>query len=115
MKVIEVDGFYVEIAEAEAPTVPGGPAPASGDLVLERTGAANGGEAVAAKVEDLRGTIARVCQTVRSAFGEASAPDALTVKFGIKLGGELGVPFVSRGTGEASIVVEATWKNERTD
>lgn len=112
MKVIEVDGFYVEIAEADAPTVPAAEA-TRGGLVLERTRAAAGGEAVAAKVEDLRGTIAKVCHTVRDAFGEASAPDALTVKFGIKLGGELGIPFVSRGTGEASIVVEATWKNER--
>lgn len=114
MKVIEVDGFYVEIAEEDAPKVPASKTPASGELVLERTGTGAGGEAVAAKIKDLRGTIAEVCNTVRNAFAEAVAPDELTVKFGIKLGGELGVPFVSRGTGEASIVVEATWKNERS-
>ncbi|MCA9651544.1 MAG: hypothetical protein KC501_16610 [Myxococcales bacterium] len=112
MKVVEVDGFYVEISEGSPPTV-AGPAPEDGGegLQLERTGAS--GEAVAAKVKDLRGTIAEVCRTVRDAFVEANAPDELSVTFGIKLGGELGVPFVSRGTGEASIVVAATWKKDR--
>jgi hypothetical protein len=122
-KLVEIDGFFVEITEA-----PGVSAPALSDAgpryrgadALERTSARDGDEmlersggrveAVIERVSDLRGTIANVCGHVRSAFKEANHPDELKVSFGIKLGGELGVPFVSRGTGEASIIVEATWK-----
>lgn len=121
-KLVEIDGFFVEITEtAVSPTRAAGLVPRThevlertgaayddGEVILERTGAR--ADAVIERVEALRGTIARVCGHVRSAFAEANHPDELKVSFGITLAGELGVPFVSRGTGEASIVIEATWK-----
>ena len=115
-KLVEIDGFFVEITEAAAVTA----GRLRGHEVLERTGAGDDdvvveragarADAVIERVESLRGTIARVCGHVRSAFAEANHPDELKVSFGITLAGELGVPFVSRGTAEASIVIEATWK-----
>lgn len=117
-KLVEIDGFFVEITEAPsrgASTL--GPGRSDG---LERTSAGREGldiertsaraDAVIERVDQLRGTIAKVCDHIRSSFAEANHPDELKVSFGISLGGELGVPFVSRGTAEASIIVEATWK-----
>lgn len=116
-KLVEIDGFFVEITEAATAAR----SRLRGHEVLERTGAGDDddviveragarADAVIERVESLRGTIARVCGHVRSAFEEANHPDELKVSFGITLAGELGVPFVSRGTAEASIIIEATWK-----
>ncbi len=117
-KLVEIDGFFVEITEAAAAAA----SRLRGHEVLERTGAGDDdddviverttarADGVIERVESLRGTIARVCGHVRSAFAEANHPDELKVSFGITLAGELGVPFVSRGTAEASIIIEATWK-----
>ena len=108
-KVVEIEGFLVEVSDPGTSVRGyGGSSDDGGGLVLERTGAQ--AKDVADKVKELRGTIAGVCSYVKSAFAEANHPDELTVKFGIKLAGEVGVPLVSRGTGEASILIEATWK-----
>lgn len=115
-KLVEIDGFFVEITEAASVSasrlqlddVLERTSAGHDDVILERTAAR--ADAVIERVDQLRETIARVCSNVRSSFVEANHPDELKVAFGITLAGELGVPFVSRGTAEASIIVEATWK-----
>ena len=44
--------------------------------------------------------------------GDATAelkPDGIELQFGVKLGGEMGVPFVAKGTSEASFSIKLTW------
>jgi hypothetical protein len=42
---------------------------------------------------------------------EGVRPDALEIEFGIKISGEAGVPFVSKGSAEATIKVTAKWNS----
>jgi hypothetical protein len=66
----------------------------------------------ASRVTDARGTIASVCSYVRGAFQEANRPDELKLTFGIKLGGEIGIPYVTKGPADATIEIEATWRKD---
>ncbi len=102
-KVIKLEGFYVEVSDPVVTATRRERAARSG---IQRTG---GLTTAAEKLGDARETIVSVCRYVKGAFEEANHPDELKVKFGIKLGGELGIPYVTKGTGEATIEVEATW------
>lgn len=56
--------------------------------------------------------IMSVCEEVYmkyKAAGESVRPNQLEIEFGIKVGGETGIPFVSKGTAEAAIKVTAKW------
>lgn len=59
--------------------------------------------------------IMNVCSEIYSKYQSTSAaarPNDLEIKFGIKIGGETGIPFVSKGVAEASIEVTARWKQK---
>jgi hypothetical protein len=64
-------------------------------------------------LEDLGKTISATCAGL---YGEiekglaASLPKEITIEFGITLGGEAGVPLVTKGTVEAAFKVTATWE-----
>jgi hypothetical protein len=78
-------------------------------------GAIKGGGApdLVNKIRLLGDTIGQTCaELVESAQKKLDKmkPAELSVEFGISLGGELGVPFVTKGTGEATFTVTATWK-----
>ncbi len=65
------------------------------------------------KIRLLGDTIGQTCaELVESAQAKLgkTKPSELSLEFGISLGGELGVPFVTKGTGEATFTVTATWK-----
>ena len=89
-------------------------------LQARRTGGATAGVAeparVLAKLEDAADTIADTCRTL---FGRMLAkfddgrPDELGLEFGVTLGGEAGIPFVTKGTAEATFKVTATWKFDK--
>jgi hypothetical protein len=45
---------------------------------------------------------------MKAGFAEA-APSEVSVEFGITLGGEAGVPFVTKGKADATFKVTSTW------
>jgi hypothetical protein len=68
-------------------------------------------------VEALRGALKDVCQVALGAFEAANRPDEISVKFGVKVGGKAGggwVVLVTEAKGEATIEIEAKWKNHKT-
>jgi uncharacterized protein YaaQ len=68
-------------------------------------------------VEAVRGAVKDVCQMALGAFESANRPDELSVKFGVKVGGKTGggwVVLVTEAHGEATIEIEAKWKNTKT-
>jgi hypothetical protein len=86
------------------------PAPAEGETLAL-------GDGVVEKVADLRDQITSTCVAVYQSMRSASAavkPDEVSVEFGVKLGGEAGVPFVAKGTAEASLSITLTWKPNGT-
>lgn len=57
--------------------------------------------------------IMSVCREIYikyQAAAGAARPAELEIKFGVKLSGETGIPFVSKGAAEATIEVTAKWK-----
>jgi hypothetical protein len=82
--------------------------------VTRTGGAVKGGAAedLANKIRLLGETIGQTCvELVESAQKQfiKLKPSELSLEFGVSLGGELGVPFVTKGTGEATFTVTATW------
>ena len=61
--------------------------------------------------ERVSGTIASVCRYVHGAMESANRPDELEIKFALKLAGEAGIPYLTKGSGEAVLEIKATWKN----
>ena len=93
--------LYIELSES-GPDVTEGPTIATGkpeQLLgkLEAAGVA-AGEACAA-----------LFRHMETALGPAR-PEEVNVEFGLTLGGEAGVPFVTKGSVGASFKVSATWK-----
>jgi Trypsin-co-occurring domain 1 len=67
------------------------------------------------RLKDVSDSIAAVCegiyQTVRERLQAVGAPSEFGLEFGVKLSGELGVPFISKAAGEATFKVTAKWEN----
>lgn len=111
-KVIEVEGFFVEVDDGglERPAAP--PPPDRTRLESTRTTKTGApAEDVLSEAKALKETIAAVCVYVRDAFDKANKPHELQVKFGVKLSGEAGIPYLTKASGEAVLEVRATWKN----
>jgi hypothetical protein len=74
---------------------------------------AGGPQDLVNKIRLLGDTIGQTCadlvESAQAKLGKMK-PSELGLEFGISLGGELGVPFVTKGTGEATFTVTATWK-----
>ena len=107
-KIVKLAGFYVEVTER--PIVMHDTGSASKGTVDSSIQQVGGIATIADKFVDASETVVAVCNYIREAFVTASRPDELKLKFGIKLGGEAGIPYVTKGTGEATIEIEATWK-----
>lgn len=71
-----------------------------------------GAEKVVGHLRDIGASAAEVCNEV---YGNAlnalkvASPKELQLEFGLTLGGEAGIPFVSKGTAEATFTITATW------
>jgi hypothetical protein len=71
-----------------------------------------GAEKVVSHLRDVGKAAADVCNEV---YGQAvnaltvARPDELVLEFGLTVGGEAGIPFVSKGTAEATFTITATW------
>ncbi len=65
------------------------------------------------RVTDLGSFIRNACTQLYSSVKEAAdaiKPAEIEMTFGVKLGGEAGIPFVAKGTAEANVAVTLTWK-----
>jgi hypothetical protein len=99
--------LYIEVAGVGPPQAAVGPETAGvtpAELLgrMETVGVA-AGEACVALYRKMSFELAKV------------RPDEVTVEFGLTLGGEAGVPFVAKGTAEASFKISATWKPASTN
>jgi len=67
-----------------------------------------------ARLDDVSQTITDMSKAlfdkVSSNFGK-NRPQEFAIEFGVTLGGEAGVPLVTKGTVEAAFKVTATWKS----
>lgn len=102
MKAIESGGIVFEVDEAEVVVRPAAQA-TGGRTTL-------GSTPLLDLVPELQNTIRTACRMAFDAFAEVVRPTELKVKFGVKIGGEVGVPMISKGTTEATFEIEATWR-----
>lgn len=96
--------IYIEIDDSTSIVVP------DADGTTASTGRA---EALVERLSSLGDSIAAVCRTIKTnavAAMEDAKPSELEIEFGLKLGGEAGVPLVTKGTTEANITVKAKWQ-----
>jgi hypothetical protein len=104
---IRINGttIFVEVDQpppvSGVPGAPGGPQGSLEDLddVVERLG-------------DVGDSLRTTCTALYNAMRDATAelkPDGIELQFGVKLGGEMGVPFVAKGTSEANFSIKLTW------
>ena len=77
-------------------------------------------EDIAERTEKLKkmmaSTILGYSSIVLNAVKEANllSPESVTLEFGVQLGGEAGVPFITKGTVQANVKVTVVWKvNEK--
>ena len=57
-----------------------------------------------------------VCDEIYSRYQKAAVsirPTELEIEFGIKISGEGGIPFISKGSAEATIRVTANWHTDK--
>ena len=114
--MIQVGDFLVEIEETEvavedlleddALIVPKGKTTPMGGEIAEKVTSR-----LANATEGVSSTIASVCRYVQGAFEAANRPDEVKVKFGLKIAGEAGIPYLTKGSGQAVLEIEATWRN----
>jgi hypothetical protein len=97
------DGQSVLIEATDSAAV-GGMAVAIGDNIRET------GRALMDALDPLSSIL---LDLKNSAFNALSSPAEVTVEFGVKLTGEVGV-IVSKSTGEANFKVTVTWKVKET-
>ncbi len=116
IKVKEIKGFYVEISEdlpdfKVVPEMPEGSPESQKDQETFNGDKLTGGlsDKIHEKAVDIKETVVNVCSYIKGAFDEVTHPDEITVKFGIKLAGEQGIPLVTKGSAEATIGIEAKW------
>ncbi len=60
----------------------------------------------------LSSTVQVYSQTILSSIKDASEdikPSKVTLEFGLQLGGEMGIPFVTKGTAQANVAVTIEW------
>lgn len=66
-----------------------------------------------ASLDQVSDTISTICNTMfekMSAGFRAGRPNEITIEFGVTLGGEAGVPLVTKGKAEATFKVAAKWQ-----
>jgi len=67
--------------------------------------------------EELGGQLESVAALAKSGLGalQAAAPGKIGLGFGVELGGEAGVPLVTKGTARANFKVVLTWFNSKQE
>jgi Trypsin-co-occurring domain 1 len=65
-----------------------------------------------ATLQSMTDAIGSVCKAVQQSLGtlpKVGRPAEVSVEFGVKIGGEGGLPFITKVTGEANFTVSAKW------
>jgi hypothetical protein len=78
--------------------------------------ASGSAEAALTRLADVGEQIGEVCNEVcehATASLAGARPAELVLEFGLKLGGEAGLPFVAKGSAEATFTIRATWTQDR--
>jgi Trypsin-co-occurring domain 1 len=65
---------------------------------------------LARQFADVQGLIVTCCNSLYDALAQLPHPEKVAVEFGVKLGGEAGVPMLTKATGEANFKVSVEWK-----
>lgn len=92
----------VAVPKSHAPARPSG-VPAGMDAVADM------GQ-MARQFADVQGLIVTCCNSLYEALARVPNPEKVEVEFGVKLGGEAGVPMLTKATGEANFRVVVEWK-----
>jgi hypothetical protein len=58
----------------------------------------------------VNGYAAMMLGTIKQGLKDSLTPNKVTLEFGLQLGGEAGVPFVTKGTAEANVKVTIEWE-----
>jgi hypothetical protein len=66
-------------------------------------------EKVERQFGEVKDLIVGCCNSLLDAIRDIPKPDKVTVEFGVKLAGEVGVPMVTKGSGEANFKVSIEW------
>ena len=61
-------------------------------------------------VNTIRNYSSLIVKAVKDGLTGVAKPESIELEFGIQLGGETGVPFVTKGTAQANVKVGVTWK-----
>lgn len=98
--------IYVETKEASPPPPPEPPS-SSG-----RPGEKGAADAAIAKMEQARKMIRGYAMYAISAFKDFGAAEIeeVTVKFGLKIGGKAGIPYITEGSAESNLEIEVKCK-----
>lgn len=100
---IDLGGTVVLVEVAEEPI-------SLGDGVSQ--GGLEDADRTVERLADFGGSVRSTCEALHRAMLESTAaikPDSMELTFGLKLGGEAGIPFVSKGTVEANFTVTLAW------
>ncbi len=60
-------------------------------------------------VNTLQGYSAMVLNTVQDGMKNISRPDSVKLEFGLQVGGETGIVFITKGTAQANVKVTLEW------
>ncbi|HET9978551.1 MAG TPA: CU044_2847 family protein [Burkholderiaceae bacterium] len=103
--------FLVETDEAvEVPAGYAPPAPPDLAGVPEGMDAVADVGALARQFADVQSLIATCCNSLYESLSQLPHPEKVAVEFGVKLGGEAGVPMLTKASGEANFKVHVEWK-----
>jgi Trypsin-co-occurring domain 1 len=103
VQVEDVEGGTVVLVESDRDEIPGG-------LILA---APEPGQAAARAARSLSASLEQLEPVLRTVKDKlvASAPEHVTVEFGVKLGGETGI-ILAKGTAEVNLKITMTWDRE---
>lgn len=99
--------IYVETKESPPPPPPLSPVPSSG-----KPGEKGAADAAVVKMQQARQMIRGYAMYALSAFKDFGAAEVeeVTLKFGLKIGGKAGIPYITEGSAESNLEIEVKCK-----
>jgi hypothetical protein len=109
---VQIEGQTVLIETDENVTITARPVPQPGGVEFVPPGAEEvvSVDEIKRTFADVKDVIAACCNNLYSAMENIPTPEKFAVEFGVKLGGETGVPFLTKASGEANFKVTVEWK-----
>ena len=98
VKISSDNGLQSDFNENFSAGIPPGTAPISNVTRIER------------QFPEVESLIVACCNGLHKSIAKIPAPDKLTVEFGVKFGGEAGVPVITKVIGECNFKVVIEWK-----